>query len=148
MVLTDGARECDVAWLQHTGADVYCGPVASPGKITYHASGIRSSTLSGKRNVHDRHFPLSRLRGSTQLLAFGFDLPGGVFGRDYARRQADAVAYLDTRAMPTGRTINVIVGLVEPHNLGALPPRLPSVTVQQLLVVTSVKPWVYIVVAW
>ncbi len=71
-------------------------------------------------------------------------IPSGSLGNDLnpvARQPQDAVAFLDLRAFEDEETVWTELGLVQPGKADEL--RF-DFDVRQLLLVTSVNPWIYI----
>lgn len=156
ILLTDGIHTKQIYFTNHTGSGVYHGTPNEGAHSSYHATG--QTHYKGKDGVAQfvqQHVPLSEFCGlkhletvlkSTQLL--DTDL--------YDPPKTDAVVYLDTRAMPSV-IIHFDIGLLETHRLDILHEQwailgrtgtAKGTDIKQLLVITSVSPWVYITVRW
>jgi hypothetical protein len=147
VLLTNGPRMIKLAWLEHTGRDVYAGIVHMPGKFSYHESG--QFHFKGRQGTEfvEKKIPVKQIHGSIPLFSMAF-LPGVVSSSglpDYERKPLDAIALLDTRTMPDDQVVNMHFGLLEPFRIGDL--AVPT-NVRQVFVVTLPWPWVYVTVAW
>lgn len=160
VLFTNGARTIDLFWLSHDGSDVYCGASRFDGKRTYHASGKIHSTVEGKKTDEAWHTPLRDIKGQFHLTTIAMNNSPDCFDSiatryEYTMKKSDAVLMIDSRSIPQGVTFNVSVGLLEPGNtdilgLMVLPREVEgfSVSAQQVLLSTSVEPWVYVVLYW
>jgi hypothetical protein len=131
--------------------DLYYGLAGIPGHTSYHASGARHDRLpTGTAMPMEKALPLREVKGSFNLGTYAFN-PGLAehWRHKYTGDLADAVLFLDLRGMPSDRTVNVMLGLLEPHQLAQVPSRLGAhFMTAQLTVVTSVVPWVWMLVGW
>jgi hypothetical protein len=159
VLITDGSRTIDLLWLEHTGSDVYWGMPHFPEKRSYHASG-EIHTKGGVRTLDAvHHTPLRQLKGLFQLTSIGLQHATGFVRRaatkyEYSRRKADTLLVVDARSVPSKAQTCIGVGLLEPHNAKALMFLLSlacpgeDLRPQQLLISSSVEPWVYASVYW
>ncbi len=148
VLVTDGKRTVYVAWVEHTGIDVYAGIVNHPGKWTYHESGQYHW-----RAVEDappewvvKCLPLKEVEGTFALTSVGFSrqaVTQGLFA-DYTGKPSDAVLYVDLRTLPdtASNFVNISLALMEPgSSLAKIPAEWPLKRTQ-VLVATAVEPWV------
>jgi len=148
IVLTDGERAADFAWLRHAGRQVACGvPEDASWHMTYPEDGRLHMTVkqhSGGRRVFVRKapVPLAGFTGHRALLALGIGSTALAEGdlKPFKHTPQDAVAFLDLRAFGDAMVWTEL-GIVEPGQTHQL--RF-DFTVQQVLLVTSVSPWVYV----
>ncbi len=160
VLITNGSRSIDFLWVQHTGSDVYWGQPRFDWKRSYHGSG-RLHTKAGDRTDEIAHAaPLAGLKGYFHLITSGMSSPSWIDSvdpkYDYRGSPADVLLTVDLRTMPKGATLNVGVGLLEPGNLAALVPfvqgkiDVPGMSIDptQVLIATSVSPWVVATVNW
>jgi len=73
--------------------------------------------------------------------------------REYRGKKSDAVLVIDSRSIPSGALVVVSIGVVEAGCLDALAPMTSAhdeigVEAEQILVATSVEPWVYVILYW
>ena len=161
VLVTDGRRTIDVFWLEHKGSDVYWGLPRFPTKRSYHGSGQIHTKQGGKAEGVVQRTPLANLKGQFHLTTVGWgDLSAFVRAAapkyEYSRRKSDVVLTVDARAVPPKAQASIAVGLVEPGNFAVLKPllsiKLPwegeQLLPQQLVLATSVKPWVYACLYW
>jgi hypothetical protein len=145
--LTDGERTADFAWLRHAGRQVACGiPDDARWHMTYPADGkahytVREGAGHSRRFLPKSPLPLVSFRGRHTLLALGLASTTLEDLRPFERRAQDAVAFLDLRSFPDEGVVWIELGLVEAQKADQLQ---FDFEVQQLLLVTSVTPWVYI----
>jgi hypothetical protein len=156
VLFTDGIVTEDLLWLLHDGKDVYCGETNSSFKWTYHASGKVHTKENGAELSGEWRAPLVNLQGYFSLGSFGFrsskawfSTPSARGDRRYRGGKSDATIVIDSRTIPDGQFVSVHLLLVEPGELASLKPLLESssswvmqVQPHQLLLATSVKPWV------
>lgn len=148
VVLTDGERTADFAWLRHAGRQVVCGIPEDEGwHMTYPEDGRFHITLK-KGPGHRRAFvpqapvPLDGFSGQQVLLALGIgsvDLTDAAL-RPFERKPQDAVAFLDLRAFGDA-LVWTELGLIE---VGKTDQLHFDFEVQQVLLVRSIAPWVYV----
>lgn len=150
VLLTDGERTADFAWLRHVaGKHVVCGIPENVDRwhITYPADARVHYTLrEGARKSHRflrlAPVPLRDFRGQCELLALGFASStledAGL--HPFRRSAQDAVAFLDLRAFPEGM-VWTSLGLIEAGQVDSL---TFDFDVEQLLLVRNVVPWVVI----
>ena len=152
VLVTNGSKTADLFWVEHTGRDVYCGMVGLPDHYAYHETGARHIKQAGGYQILERHVPLAELRGIFQLTTLAFSstlLDAGNYLRDYFGASVDAVVYLDTRSMSGDAPfLNVMVGLLEIGPPELLPIGVPDWVTRQIVLVTDVRPWVWIAVGW
>ncbi|UCC31557.1 MAG: hypothetical protein JSU86_04615 [Phycisphaerales bacterium] len=152
ILLTDGQTTVDYAWLEHTGADVYCGLVGWVKKFSYHESGqAHWSDASGEKDTITKRAPLKEVSGSVGIVTMGVmpDLVKIGYPRVYTGKKADASLFLDVRAIPDDRYTSILLGLIEPGRFDAIPILFePWFQAKQVVLVTSVEPWVSAVVGW
>jgi hypothetical protein len=160
VLITNGVRTIDLFWLSHDGSDVYCGQPKFDGKRSYHASGKIHSTVEGKKLHEAWHTPLRDLKGQFHLTTIGLSNSAQWFDAvapryEYTKKKSDALLLIDSRSIPEGITFNVSVGLLEPGNTNVLNLMLIplnaeefSLSAQQVLLSTSVEPWVYVILYW
>lgn len=155
ILLTDGPRVTDFFWVEHSGTDVYFGPVGRDSKISYHAQGEIHEKREGRLLWRYQSVPLRELRGYQQLAALGFG------GRElgsmpaFEGKKSDTALWIDLRVVPAGSTLNVLIGLVEPRNGQAIQSLIEpsssdssSFEPKQLMIATAVEPWVFAVIGW
>jgi len=151
IVLTDGVRTDVLYWIDHDGKDVYHGGPRERPHFSYHEDGtIYAGTKSASVRASDRE-PLGQFRRLHRLM--GIAVGSEFAGRElhpYTGKQADAVAFIDTRAFPPC-ILRVSVGLLEPWRLDLLQALMKDLEplagpVRQCLIVSSVAPWVYVLV--
>jgi hypothetical protein len=139
-------------WVEHTGRDVYWGMVGLPDHYSYHETGKRHIKQPGGYRILESHVPLAELRGIFHLSTLAFSaelLDAGSYLRGYFGGSSDAAVYLDTRSMPSGIPVNVMIGLVEVGRGDLLPTiPFPGWITRQVLLVTEVTPWVWVSVGW
>lgn len=138
-------------WLEHTGKDVYCGMVGLSDHQSYHETGKRHIKQAGNYQILETREQLKELHGIVSLTTLAFAkglLDAGSYLREYYGGSSDAVVYLDTRSMPAGEPVNVMLGLLEVGRSDLLPLKWPNWTVHQVTLVTAVTPWVWISVGW
>ena len=161
ILATNGQRTIDLFWLSHDGKDVYCGFTKSDSKISFHQSGKIHTTSNGERRNESWVAPLAQVKGQFNLgsLSFGdtrkmLELADPRY--DYHGGKSDTVMVIDARSIPEGCQANLSYGLLEPGNLAALAPYIKthhvpnvmSLSCEQLLLATSVEPWVYLILHW
>lgn len=147
VLLTDGSKTTDLIWLEHNGTDIYFGHVGWPGKHSYHASGKRHDKLpDGTRFDCDQHHRLDAFQDQLQLCAFGH-YPKRIFDSTttlYQGKRSDSVLFLDSRGLPD--FINISLGLVEVGRYDKLLPVHLTSDLLQVHLITSTKPWIYLMV--
>ena len=159
VLFTNGVRTIDLFWLSHGGSDVYCGQPGFDGKRSYHASGKIHSTTKGERTDEAWHTPLRDLKGQFHLTTIGLTNSAKWFEvvaskHEYSGKKSDAALIIDGRSIPEGITFNVSIGLLEPgntnvlHSMIALPQEVQDISAKQVLLSTSVEPWVYVILYW
>jgi hypothetical protein len=161
ILFTDGSKTIDFFWVRHTGTDVYWGSTGSPDKRTYHASGKIHSTSHGGRKDETWHTPLRELKKQFHLTTLTFTNHSNWFTnsrlREYSGRKSDAVLVIDSRTIPHGVQVSVMVGLLEPgrldivQSLVMLPREVTDfipLQPKQILISTAVEPWIYVVLHW
>ena|SRR5215831_12561581 len=160
VLITNGVRTIDLFWLSHDGTDVYCGQPRFDGKRTYHASGKIHSTVEGEKVDEAWHTPLRDLKGQFHLTTIALSNSAQWFETvapryEYSKKKGDALLLIDSRTIPDGVSLNVSVGLLERGNTGVLDLMLlsgeaedSSLSAQQVLLATSVDPWVYVILYW
>jgi hypothetical protein len=149
VVLTDGQRTVDFAWLRHAGKQVVCGAPNDPEHVTYPRDGrVHITTEEGSKKRRRGFFtlppvPLQGFHGQHGLLTLGLAEPIlQSFDLVPFRHQAqDTIAFLDLRAFRPDAAVMVDLGLVEAGHADQLN---FAFKVQQILLVTSVTPWVYL----
>jgi hypothetical protein len=153
ILLTNGKKFIDVFWLSHDGRDIYCGPTFSDSKRSYHSSGKVHSRFSGELYNEKNHIPLANFAGEFLLdglsianVPLWFDETIGF--REFRGRKADIFLVIDLRTIPSDVTINIRIGLLEPWRTDLLVSQINSLDIQQMLIATSVRPWIYTVVHW
>jgi hypothetical protein len=161
ILVTNGQRTVDLFWLSHDGKDVYCGFTKSDHKRSFHESGKIHTTSNGKRQDEAWVAPLAELKGQFNLgsLSFGdakkmLEIADPRY--DYHCGKSDAVVVVDARSIPDGCQANLSYGLLEPGNFEALAPFIKdhhvpgfiSLSCEQLVLATSVEPWVYVILHW
>ena len=148
VLLTNGSRTVDLLWLRHTGSDIYYGFVGDgSSKASYHESGARHSRDNdGELNIHSNHHPLQQFSGQLQLSTFGFDrnIVESEERSEFVGKKSDAVLYLDSRTLP--EQPNVMFGLLEPCNYGAILPVHVTGSLLHMSIITTVRPWIYTMV--
>jgi hypothetical protein len=161
ILVTNGSRTIDLYWLHHDGKDVYCGPTKSDHKRSYHRSGKVHSTIEGDRKHEAWCLPLAAIKGQFHLSTTNIGnaqnfVAAAAAKYEYGGGKSDALLVIDSRSIPDDVQANIAIGLIEPGNLEALS-RLTanhqieegqSISCEQLLLATSVKPWVYAIVFW
>lgn len=159
ILLTDGARTVQLAWLKHTGSDVYLGLSKLAWKRSYHASGKLHTTTGKGRSDEAIVQPLADLKGYHHLTTIAVGGSGWLTPVDsrynFTGRKADVLLSVDLRSFPSGKQVNLFVGLLEPGNVAAilplslsrLSPGVPGTKVHQVMIATSISPWVVLAVA-
>jgi len=153
VLVTNGTKFVDVFWINHSGADIYCGPSFWNSHRSYHASGSVHSKLSGTLCNETTHIPLATFAGEFFLEGLGIaNIPewftASSESQDFRGGETDTFLVLDLRTVPSDVTVNIRIGLLEPSRADLLFPKLASFDVQQILFVTSTVPWIYAVVYW
>jgi hypothetical protein len=147
VLLTNGSRTVDLLWLRHTGSDIYYGFVGSGSKHSYHESGARHfKNEDGEIQPYSAHHPLRQLSGQLQLSTFGFhrNIVESEEKSEFVGKKSDAVLYLDSRTLP--EQPNVMFGLLEPGNYGAILPVHATGSFLHISIITAVTPWIYTMV--
>jgi hypothetical protein len=156
VLVTNRSVTADLFWVIHKGTGVYFGQNNSLEKTSYHQSGrIHTKTAPTSQTTwsHQHHrlpelkdvFPLITLTLPRNLLD-GQNLDPWYL---FTGKKTDAAITLDLRFIPIGFRANVIIGLVEPGRLGDLDFATSVQAVEagvqfhQLIIATSVKPWVF-----
>lgn len=161
VLITNGIRTVDLYWIEHKGADVYCGMTRVAGKRSYHESGQIHDTFSGTRQNVVQHVPLKEIKGQFHLVSVNIGdaakyVQTAKDAFEYFGRASDAVLLVDSRSIPANTQTNIAIGLVEPGNGGALAWLFSlsgdlgglSFSTTQGIIVSSVQPWVYAIVSW
>lgn len=160
ILLTNGRRTYDHLWLQHRGTDIYWGYPHIDLKSSYHRAGQLHTKSDGVKTDVAQCVPLAQLKGYFHLVTTGamsssvIDTIDPVF--EYTGTKADALVTVDLRTLPAGAAANIGIGLIEAGNLAAVGSLLSpaneygglKVEPQQLLIATSVSPWVSVAVHW
>lgn len=149
VVLTDGERMADFAWLRHAGRQVVCGVPDKVGwHITYPADGRMHMTIGhdARRTrsfVPETAVPLDTFTGQRALLTLGMPLIELAVARlrTFKHRTQDAVAFLDLRAFRDEVMLWIELGLVE---VGKTDQLQFDFGAEQVLIVRNAVPWVYI----
>jgi len=161
VLLIDGTNTFTTYWIRHTGKDVYHGWHPNQ-KGSYHASGqSHNKTRSGEVSDIEKHTPLAELKGVHILASLGWlNHPNSFEGQmstdlqyrpQLKKSRSDAILMIDSRAIPLEANIQLTIGLLEPGNLTALDRVVYRYSdanaiffhTKQLLLDTSVKPWVW-----
>jgi len=156
VLYTNGTTSYDFYWLFHTGTDVYCGSPYRKSKRSYHRSGKVHTTTNGAREHEHWHTELRELRGQFHLETTSFVNSESWFAekvklQEYGGGKSDAVLVIDSRSLPPSTWVHAAVGLVEPGrgdlvSSFALAAKQAGLECHQILLATSVTPWVYVVV--
>lgn len=162
VLFTDGTNALTVYWLQHTGRDVYHGWHPNQ-KGSYHESGqTHYKTRSNEISDVEIHTPLAQLQGAHVL--GGLQLinhPGNFTGQmaeerkykpQWKRSASDAILMIDSRSIELDANIKLTIGLLEPGNFAALNNcvykyvhgDVNPFNTKQILLSTSVEPWVWV----
>jgi hypothetical protein len=115
----------------------------------------------GGRKDETWHTPLRELKKQFHLTTLTFTNHSNWFTnsrlREYSGRESDAVLVIDSRTIPQGVQVSVMVGLLEPgrldivQSLVMLPRQVTDfipLQPKQILVSTAVEPWIYVVLHW
>jgi len=158
ILYTNGVKTNDAFWVRHNGTDVY---VENPGvaqHISYHKSGQLHVKSKGKKHDELKHVPLAKVVGKYNILTSFFPNSDWHFEdfpprKQYGGGKSDAVLVIDSRSIPKGALMVVSIGVVEAGRLDALVPMTSAhneigVEAKQILVATSVAPWVYVILYW
>jgi len=161
VLVTNGSRTIDLFWLSHDGVDVYCGPNKFDSKRSYHKSGKVHTKADGVCNNEGWHQPLASIRGQFHLSTINIgDASQFVELADqkyeYGGKKTDACLIVDSRSIPSNVQANIAIGLLEPGNFEAIShltikqefSEFESISCEQILLKTSVNPWVYVIVHW
>jgi hypothetical protein len=162
VLFTNGIDTHTLYWLSHTGTDVYHSPHPN-GKYSYHQSGEShyKRHRDGVKLNTETHAPVSQLKGAQIIGGLGFiNGPGNFTGphasgmkyKPQGSTRSDAILTIDSRTLPPDATVQLTIGLLEPGNILALSPSLQPHRVggswvfntKQLLLNTSVEPWVWV----
>jgi hypothetical protein len=150
-LLTDGKRVVEVFWLAHKGGDVYYGlSFARSVHSSYHGqTGQRHDKIGDQYYPIGQSVPLAELQGRLVLATFAFSasLPTkSVLPEVQRLSKSEAVVFLDLRSIPKDSGVNVHVSLINPGHQDLLWTSLPGT--RQIILLTSVVPWVEFVVRW
>lgn len=154
VLYTNGAKTVDLFWVRHTGSDVYCGGSRSNFKRSYHSSGKLHETEGGKKRNEAWVAPLKEVKGQFHLMTLAFsnsrNWAKGAFSRlETTRSKLDAAIFIDSRSISERQTVNVLIGLLEPHNFRPISILTKAMTgVKQVFLATNSVPWVYAIVMW
>jgi len=158
ILYTNGTRTNDAFWLIHDGKNVYCGNPGVDHKISYHESGQLHVKVKGRTRDEVKHVPLTRVVGKYNILTSIFPNSEWQFEdfpprKQYRGKKSDAVLTIDSRSIPSGAVVVVSIGVLEAGRLDALTPMTLAhnevgIEAKQILVATSVKPWVYVIAYW
>ena len=163
VLFTRGKRTITLHWLDHTGTDVIHGTPDSSGHMTYHATGrMHRKTEDGQYENVEWHAPLRDLRGVYPLIGINFPSNHLTYNapwhRTYdagkARSKLDAMLMIDSRTISPGIRVQLWVGLLDAGNGAALSELIGKQQVggrvdpKQVLIATSVEPWVWAMVSW
>ncbi len=148
ILLTDGARVADFAWLRYSLKQVACGVPEGRDSwhVTYPANGkVRYSLRRALRQHHVpwpvKPIPLGTFSGQRELLQLRSPLELGNDLTIFRWQPQDVIAFLDLRAFPKDRMICTSLGLIEAGKADQLQ---FDFSVHQVLLVTRVTPWIYI----
>ncbi len=158
ILYTNGVKTNDAFWLTHDGKNLYLGNAGVDRKISYHESGQLHVKSKGQKADELKHVPLAKLVGKYNILTSLFPNSEWQFEdfpprRQYRGQKSDAVLVIDSRSIPSGSLVVVSIGVVEAGRLDALVPMTSAhneigVEAKQILVATSVAPWVYVILYW
>lgn len=156
VVLTDGARSVDEAYVIRKGFDFYYGRTKGHEQHAYHASGQHhvKDVSSGKKKRVGRYIPPEELNGPHGLITWAVpNWPNRMqfpdTERDYTGKKADHVINLDVRSVPEDACINILLGLVAPSALAGLGRGSSSKFVcHELHVATCDPPWIFVELGW
>jgi hypothetical protein len=158
ILYTNGVKIYDIFWLTHDGRDVYCGTPGVDQKISYHESGKIHAISKGAKQHERWHVPLTKITGKYNLLTFFFANSDSWFEdyqivTKYSGKKSDAVLIIDSRSIPQEMALIVSIGLLEAGHPEALNPLTSmyeeyNVEAKQIMLATSVKPWVYVMLHW
>jgi hypothetical protein len=158
ILYTNGVKTNDAFWLTHDGKNLYLGNPGVDRKISYHESGQLHVRYKGQKANELNHVPLEKLIGKYNILTSLFPNSEWQFEdfpprRQYRGKKSDAVLVIDSRSIPAGALVLVSIGVVEAGRLDALAPMSIAhdeigVEAKQILIATSVKPWVYVILYW
>jgi|SRR5947208_12791742 len=132
VVLTDGKRAADYIWLRHP----------ADGRAHYT---VRRGSSNMRKFIPENPVPLHSFKGHRRMFSAGLATTSLLDFQlhPFERQEQDAIAFLDLRAFPEDAFVWTELGLVE---VGKTDQLQFDFDLQQLLLVTSVRPWVYVAV--
>jgi hypothetical protein len=152
ILYTNGQKTTNLVWIEHNGTDVYSGVPGFPVKSSYHESGKYHTDSNGERQHHEMQTPLKELKTDFSLgtIAFMnskeyFEVVSDKFL--YTGKKGDVTLTVDSRTLPENLTLNIQYGLLPAGRLDLLQAAISGISsftsVKQVLVATSVEPYVY-----
>jgi len=158
ILYTNGTKTIVPFWIRHDGKNVYCGNAGVDHHISYHESGKLHVKSKGDALHEKMCVPLAKLAGKYNILTSIFpnkqwqfdNAPGRM---EYRNQESDTTLVIDARSIPADANLIVKIGVVEAGRLDALVPECAAhdevgMTVKQILVSTTVNPWVYLMLYW
>ena len=149
VLLTDGEKTVKLAWVKHTGDELYLGPAFAfkqgglPRDIhfSYHSSGCRTAPTN---SLVAPLSPMARITGHVVVLTMWIR-SGAIndeYGRPFRGQKSEDDFLIDVRTIPQSGA-NILIGLLEPGREEALQ-RHPDFEVRQSSIVRNVSPWLVI----
>ena len=159
ILYTNGTKTIVPFWVRHDGKDIYFGNPGVDHHISLHESG--ELHVKSKGNVlHEKKMPtpLAEVTGEYNVLTSIFGNEDWQFENcpprmEYRNQESDAILVIDSRSIPHDALLLVKIGVVEAGRLDALLPEsiahdAVGMTVKQIMIATSVEPWVYLMLHW
>src|SRR5438132_2650966 len=149
ILLTNGKRIVKLAWVKHSGTNVYLGPaITAPSEwliknfhFSYHEKGHRNSPLP---YIMAALAPLQKIRGHVALLTFWVrrDSIDREYFKEFEQDVSENCFVVDLRTVPESG-VNIFVGLLEPHREDMLQSH-NDFAVRQKMIMKNVSPWIVI----
>src|SRR5258708_2056373 len=158
ILYTNGTKTIVPFWIRHDGKNVYCGNAGADDHISYHESGKLHVKSKGNA-LHERMcVPLAEVAGKYNILTSIFPNKEWQFDNvparmEYRNQKSDGILVIDARSIPSDAGLIVKIGVVEAGRLDALLSESVAhdevgMTVKQIMVATTVNPWVYLMLHW
>ena len=145
ILLTDGERTVNLAWVEHNGDNLYLGPALAfqqgglplDHHFSYHSTGRRTVPTN---SIVAALPPIRKITGHVAVLTMWIqpDLINREYVKPFKGKMSQDDFLIDARSIPQSGA-NILIGLLEPGKDEELP-RHSDFEIRQKMIVRSVSP--------